>query len=127
MNVGVIMGGISSEREASIKIGEDIINNIDKSKYSVKEIVINNKDDIYKYIDKIDFAFLALAGEFGEDGKIQSILESYDIPYSGCGVLSSAICMNKDFTKSRLSNYGINTPRWIAIKSMKDIDFITIH
>lgn len=121
------MGGISSERDVSIKIGKDIIKNIDKEKYCVNEIIINDKKDIYKYIDKIDFAFLTTVGEFGEDGKLQSILESLDIPYSGCGVLSSAICMNKDFTKSRLNNYKINTPKWISIKSIDEIDFEYIN
>ena len=127
MNIGVIMGGISSEREVSIKIGKDIIKKFDKNKYKVKEILINNKKDIYKCIDNIDFAFLSIPGEFGEDGTIQSILESMDIPYSGCGVLSSATCMNKDFTKSRLITYGINTPKWTSAKSIELIDFDAIN
>ena len=85
MKVGVIMGGISSEREISLKSGNSIVEKIDKNKYEVVPIVIDNKEDIVNKVKDIDFALLALHGKFGEDGTVQSVLQTLDIPYSGCG------------------------------------------
>lgn len=128
MRIGVIMGGISSEREVSLKSGKEILRNLDKNKYeSVVPIVLDSKKDIFDKIKNIDFAFLALHGKFGEDGSIQAILESLNIPYSGCGVLTSAICMNKGLTKRIVKTEGILTPKWISIKDVKDIDYKKIN
>ena len=100
MKVAIIMGGISSEREVSLKSGEAVFNGIDKNKYDVVKIVLDSKKDIFtKITDDIDFAFLALHGKFGEDGCVQSILEAMEIPYSGCNPLTSALCMDKNMTK----------------------------
>ena len=63
MRIGVIMGGISSEREVSLNTGKEIMNNLDKKKYEVIPIVINNKEDIIEKTKDIDFAFLALHGK----------------------------------------------------------------
>ena len=76
MKVGVIMGGISSEREISLQSGNSIIENIDKSKYEVVPIVIDKKEDIVTKVKGIDFALLALHGQFGEDGTVQSVLQT---------------------------------------------------
>ncbi len=64
----------------------------------------------------IDFAFLTLHGSFGEDGVIQGILQGLEIPYSGSGILPSAIGMNKAFQKSTLSKAGFPTPKFIILK-----------
>ena len=96
MQIGVIMGGISSERDISLESGKSILNNIDKSKYDVVPVVIDKKEDIINKVQGIDFALLALHGQFGEDGTVQSVLQTMGIPYSGCGPLSSATCMDKD-------------------------------
>ena len=71
MKVGVIMGGISSEREISLKSGNSIVEKIDKNKYEVVPVVIDNKEDIINKVKGIDFALLALLGKFGEDGTVQ--------------------------------------------------------
>ena len=123
MKVGVIMGGISSEREISLKSGESIIQNIDNSKYDVVPIVIDKKEDIVNKVSGIDFALLALHGQFGEDGTVQSVLQTLGIPYSGCGPLSSAACMDKDMTKSLLKAAGIRTAKWINLKKGEKINY----
>ncbi|MBZ4662934.1 MAG: ddl [Caloramator sp.] len=120
MKIGVIMGGISSEREISLKTGMEIANNLDKTKYEVVPIQIDKKEELIEKVKGIDFAFIALHGHFGEDGTVQGVLETLNIPYSGCGVLSSAICMDKDMTKRILRFGGLNTADWIIAKS---IDF----
>ncbi|MDO5039686.1 D-alanine--D-alanine ligase [Clostridium sp.] len=129
MKVGVIMGGISSEREISLNSGESILENIDTSKYDVCKIVIDKKEDIINKVrdEKIDFALLALHGQFGEDGTVQSVLQCLNIPYSGCGPLSSAACMDKDMTKSLLKAAGIRTAPWINVRSVEEIDYDKIE
>lgn len=115
MKVGVLMGGISSEREVSLKSGEGIIKNLDKNKYEVFPIIINSKKEVIEKVQGLDFVFLALHGEFGEDGSIQALLESIGMNYSGCGVLTSALCMDKKQTKRILKAEGIRVAKDIKI------------
>lgn len=124
MKIGVIMGGISSERDISLKSGEQVIKNLNKDKYEeITPIIINSKDEVIEKVKEIDFAFIALHGRFGEDGTIQGVLETMNIPYSGCGVLCSAICMNKGLTKRLVKSIGINTAPWITVKSKENINY----
>lgn len=123
MKIGVIMGGISSEREVSLNSGKEIMSCFDKDKYTVVPIVIDNKRDIIDKTGDIDFAFIALHGKFGEDGTVQSVLETLDIPYSGCGPLTSSICMDKDMTKKVLKSAEIKTAKWICVRTAGEIDY----
>ena len=117
MKVGVLMGGISSEREVSLNSGKSIMENIDKNKYEVVPVVIDEKSDIITKVANLDFALLALHGKFGEDGTVQSVLQTLDIPYSGCGPLSSALCMDKDLTKRVLKEHNIRVAKWINVRN----------
>lgn len=121
MNIGVIMGGISSEREISLKTGKEIVANLNNEKHNVIGIVIDKKEDIFEKLKDIDFAFIALHGKFGEDGTVQSVLQTLNIPYSGCDVLSSAICMDKDMTKKVIKAADINTARWVMVKDLENL------
>ncbi|HBG8550385.1 TPA: D-alanine--D-alanine ligase [Clostridioides difficile] len=124
MKIAVIMGGISSEREVSLNSGKEIYNNLDKNKYEVVKVIIDDKKDIFTKIpEDIDFAILALHGKFGEDGCIQSILETMDIPYSGCGPLCSGMCMDKNITKKMLRDSNLPTAPWVLVKSVDEIDY----
>ncbi len=128
MKVGVIMGGVSSEREVSIKSGAEVIKYLNKDKYEeIIPIVIDSKKDVIEKTKDIDFAFIALHGRFGEDGTIQGVLETLGIPYSGCNVLTSAICMNKGLTKRLVKSVGIKTAPWITVKSIEEIDYEKIR
>ena len=128
MKIGVIMGGISSEREISLKSGEQVIKNLNKDKYEkIIPIIINSQKEVIEKVKEIDFAFLALHGRFGEDGTIQGTLETMGIPYSGCGVLCSAISMNKCLTKRLVKCIGIETASWITVKSLEDINYKKIQ
>lgn len=125
MKIGVIMGGTSSEREISLLTGKEIMANLDKNKYEVIEIVINNRKELIEKIQKenIDFAFLALHGKFGEDGSAQAILEGLNVPYSGSGILASGLCMDKDISKRLMQSEGINTAPWITIRKGEEINY----
>ena len=123
MKVGVIMGGISSEREISLNSGKSIIENINKNKYEIVPIVIDKKEDIINKVKDIDFALLALHGQFGEDGTVQAVLQTLGIPYSGCGPLSSGMCMDKDVTKAVLQAANIRTAPWINLTKNDKINY----
>ena len=128
MKIGVIMGGVSSERDISLMSGDEVVKNLNKTKYDeVIPIVINSKREAAEKVKEIDFAFIALHGRFGEDGTIQGLLEALEIPYSGCGVLTSAVCMNKGLTKRIIQSAGINTAPWITVKSVDEIDYDKIR
>lgn len=124
MRVGVIMGGVSTEREISLQSGAEVMKYMNREKYEqVIPIMIDNKKDVIERVKGIDFAFLALHGQFGEDGTIQGALETLGIPYSGCGVLSSAVCMNKAMTKQVVRQCGLKTPDWVTFRSEEEIDY----
>ena len=121
MKIGVTMGGISSEREVSLSSGREILNHINFNGYEGVEIILDTKTDIFEKVKGIDFALLALHGKYGEDGTVQSILDSLEIPYSGCGMLSSALCMDKDLTKTVLRNHRIRTAEWFVVKNASEV------
>ena len=126
--VAVLMGGISTEREVSLNSGRAVLNALDRDKYEVHEVILNDKMDVINKMPKgIEFAFLMLHGKYGEDGTVQSILESMDIPYSGCGPLTSAMCMDKNITKKMLRDSGVPTADWTIAKSIEDIDYDKIE
>ncbi len=127
MKVGVIMGGVSSEREVSLKSGRGILGSIDKNKYEVVEVILDSKQDIFEKAKGLDFALLALHGEFGEDGTVQAILEAMDIPYSGCGPLTSGLCMDKNMSKKILKEGNIPTAPWTTVKDLDKIDYDKIE
>jgi len=126
--IGVIYGGFSSEREISIKSGEAVINSLKENGHRVEKICIQSPKEFLNIITKkkIDFAFIALHGNLGEDGTVQSILELLKIPYSGSGVLASALGMNKIYTKKLLKYHNIPTPDWIEINTFKKYKKINI-
>lgn len=127
MKVGVLMGGISSEREISLLSGEEMVKNLDKNKYEVIPVVINSKSEVIDKIQNLEFAFLAFHGEFGEDGTIQSVLESLGVPYSGSNPLTSALCMNKKQSKRILKAEGIPIANGISIYKHEGVNLEEIE
>lgn len=121
MKIGVLMGGISSEREISIQSGKQIIEGLKDTKHEVIEIIIQNKEEVIERVRGLDFVFIALHGSFGEDGTVQSILEVLGIAYSGCGILCSAVCMDKMLTKRILEAEGIGVPKGVLYHKKKTI------
>ncbi len=121
MKVGVIMGGLSSERDVSLMTGQEMVTHLDHSKYEVVSIDIRNRENWISEVRGLDVALLALHGQYGEDGTVQGTLEALGIPYTGSGVLSSSICMNKDMSKRLLRSEGIPTPRWQILSNMNEV------
>ena len=107
-----MMGGLSREREISLKTGKAILKALTEKGYMVTPIDVG--DDIAEKLvkEKIEYAFLALHGRFGEDGTIQGMLELMRIPYTGSGVLASALAMHKIMSKKFFLCEKIPTPRF---------------
>lgn len=102
--IAVLCGGMSSEAEVSMRSGKGCYDALQRLGYKNAEMVVVDKDIAIKLKEgKYDYAFNALHGKYGEDGCIQGILEILQIPYTGCGVMSSSLCMNKEYTKRILS------------------------
>ncbi|MCF6149072.1 MAG: D-alanine--D-alanine ligase [Candidatus Kuenenia sp.] len=123
LNIAVLMGGISSEREISLRSGNAVAKALKEVGNNV--ICIDVKDENIEEIDhrEIDVAFIALHGYFGEDGGVQQLLEAKGIPYTGSGVDASKIAMDKLESKKYFLAAGIKTPEYFPIKkSMKLAD-----
>ena len=114
LNIAVIYGGKSREREVSLKSGKGIANALRGKGLNVKEIDYVTKDFI-KELEGIDLVYLALHGKYGEDGKIQGLLEILEIPYVGSGVTSSALAMNKALAKRIFEYNGIRAAKDILL------------
>lgn len=126
MKVAVIYGGISSEREVSLNSGKAILKNLDRNKYDVVDFKIDEMTDAFKLDADTDLALIGLHGKFGEDGRIQAILEAMGIKYCGCDTLTSAILMDKNFSKTIARANGILTADWLTVKSVEEIDYDAI-
>ncbi len=119
----VISGGISKERAISLNTGKQVANELLKKGYNVK--ITEPDTRLLKTIKsfKPNIIFNALHGQFGEDGYIQSILETTGIPYTHSGVISSAIAMDKELSKKIFIQNKIPTPKFFSYifnKSKKD-------
>ncbi len=114
MRIVVLMGGRSSEREISLKTGKAVAEGLRELGHEVIEMDLTSDAPCKLLEIKPDKVFIALHGTYGEDGRIQGMLDILGIPYTGTGVLGSSICMRKDITKKLLEYHGINTPRWIV-------------
>jgi len=114
--IGVLMGGISSEREISLKSGHAILTALREKNMAAFGIDLDG-DWIEQIRDaRMDMAAIALHGRWGEDGCVQGVLEILEIPYTGSGVAASALCMHKRMCKAVLAQAGIQTPVDIPVR-----------
>jgi len=144
LRVGVILGGVSSEREVSLESGRNIFSKMDRKKFDpapvfmdsrcafweipIKLVMRNSTADIeidlheeakplpYEALkDRFDFICIGLHGKYGEDGTLQGLLELLRIPYSGSGVLGSALGMDKFTSRNILAMSGIDVPKTVPV------------
>ncbi len=102
--IAVLVGGMSSEAEISKRSGKGCFDALKSLGYVNAELVVVDENIAQTLKNgKFDYAYNALHGKYGEDGCIQGVLEILQIPYTGCGVMSSSVCMNKEYTKRILS------------------------
>lgn len=102
--IAVLAGGMSSEAEVSMRSGKGCFEALKRLGFSNAELVIVDKNIAETLKNgNYDYAYNALHGKYGEDGCIQGLLEILQIPYTGCGVMASSLCMNKEYTKRMLA------------------------
>ncbi len=118
--VAVLFGGKSAEREVSLKSGAAVLSALQSA--GVDAFGIDVGDDFLKRLsnERIDRAFIVLHGRGGEDGSMQGLLECAGIPYTGSGILASALAMDKLRTKQVWQSLGLPTPRHAVLASEAD-------
>ncbi|MEK7566627.1 MAG: D-alanine--D-alanine ligase [Patescibacteria group bacterium] len=129
IKIGVLRGGPSSEYEVSLKTGEAVLKHLDRQKYEPIDVLIDKtgvwhlgglKSEPHQVFKNIDAAFNAMHGEYGEDGKVQQLMETYKIPYTGSDILSSATAMHKRLAKDIFEISGILTPPAVSVSADDD-------
>lgn len=122
--IAVLCGGMSSEAEVSRRSGKGCCEALLRLGYKNAQLVEVDENIAKTLKDgEYDYAYNALHGKYGEDGCIQGILEILKIPYTGCGVMSSAICMNKEYTKRILStNSQIPMAKSAFVRKGEDLE-----
>ncbi len=116
--VGVLMGGLSAEREVSLKTGGAVMEALRRRGY--RPLAIDVGRDIARDLSRrrIGIAFVALHGRGGEDGSIQGLLESMNVPYTGSGVLASALAMDKKYSKLIFANRRLPTAPFTVLRDV---------
>lgn len=125
--VGVLMGGWGEEREVSMKTGEAIAQALEAKGHQVARLFAGPGLDTTIRESAIDVAFLALHGRMGEDGRVQGLLEVMGIPYTGSGVLGSALAMNKGVAKKLFRQHNLATPTGYLLPSNKLGEVQALH
>lgn len=122
LQLALLAGGKSGEREVSLKGAAEVARALDPGKYQVRRYdPATDLEKIAAEAASIDVAFILLHGPFGEDGTVQGFLDLLDIPYQGSGVLGSALAMDKNLAKILYRNSGLKVPKWYMAQK-KDID-----
>ena len=141
MKLGVLFGGASSEHEVSVASACSVVGSLDKDKYKIYPVYITKSGDwyyvledmpknffgwlpkrkkriknVFKFLSSMNCVIPVIHGKNGEDGAIQGMMQMLNIPYVGCGILTSSICIDKVFTKYVLKHAGINVAPDLYIK-----------
>ena len=120
--IAVLCGGLSSEREVSLRSGKNVFEALKRLGYTNVELVDVDKNVAKTLIDKnVKVAYNALHGKYGEDGFIQGTLELLGIEYTGCGVFSSATCINKEYTKTVLRKFDLPLIKSVFVRKGEDV------
>ena len=132
--IAIICGGPSSEHEVSLQTGKMIANNLSQEKYEIELLEIS-KDGLWQFgsdsfplvealrelkARKFNLVFIALHGAFGEDGHLQAMLDSIDLPYTGSNMLASAMAMDKNISNILFKQAGVAVPKYQVISKIND-------
>ncbi len=130
IKVAVLRGGPSSEYEVSLKSGKSVIDNLPDT-YIPIDVFVDKKGIFHidgveispaKLFQKADVVFNALHGEYGEDGKLQQLLDAFGVKYTGSKALGSALSMNKLLSKEIFKKAGIKTPLYMTVKKGENLE-----
>ena len=124
--IAVLHGGLSAEREVSLKSGAAVHQALLARGYNA--IAIDVGRDISQVLirERVDAAFVALHGRYGEDGAIQGLLELMGIPYTGSGVLASALAMHKVHAKAAFQAAGLPVAPYAVLRRGESLDMSSL-
>jgi D-alanine-D-alanine ligase len=125
--VGILMGGVSSEREVSLRSGAAIYEALRERGYDVVKVLVDRDIDRTLRQHPIDVAFIALHGTYGEDGSLQGLLEILGIPYTGSSVMASALAMDKLKSKQLFTLHNVPTPPYYVVGSQQLAGLEALH
>ncbi|MBI2896125.1 MAG: D-alanine--D-alanine ligase [Deltaproteobacteria bacterium] len=125
--IGVLMGGMSAERDVSLRTGDAVAAALAGRGHEVVKVFVDRDLDRILRQSAIDVAFLALHGRYGEDGCVQGLLEIMGIPYTGSGVLASALAMDKLKAKELFRLHNISTAPYYVIDARRLADIEDVH
>lgn len=123
--VGVLRGGPSSEYEVSLKTGSSVLEHLDREKYEPRDIFISRGGEWHahgvamepeKALKGVDVAFVAMHGEFGEDGRLQRQLDALGVPYTGSDAFASSLAFNKQHTKDAVRKLGVKVAHGLVLE-----------
>jgi len=120
LRIGVLMGGTSAEREVSLRSGAAVTGAL--KALGLRVVEIDAGGDICEVLgsEKVDLAFIALHGGYGENGAMQGLLEVQGVPYTGSGIMASAIAMDKLVSKALFRDAGLSVPESIVVEEAVD-------
>lgn len=112
LSIAVLMGGPSAEHEVSLATGDFVLKHLDPYRYEIRPVTLPKTLADFRLLDlqAFDCVFIAMHGEFGEDGQLQGLLEFLNIPYTGSGVLASSLAMNKIKSLELFRLHGLLVP-----------------
>ncbi|MFA5022668.1 MAG: D-alanine--D-alanine ligase [Candidatus Paceibacterota bacterium] len=125
IKVGILRGGIGHEYEVSLKTGASVIKNLPSDKYQPVDMLLSRDGTWHvngapmspeRAVRSVDVIFNALHGEFGEDGQVQQLLDYLAVPYTGSGMVASALGMDKPRAKEVFKKAGIKVPNGVVVK-----------
>lgn len=118
--IAVLMGGLSAEREISLRTGRAVLNSLLEN--GCNAVAVDVGRDLPEQLLKVaaEVAFICLHGRYGEDGTVQGLLELLQIPYTGSGVMASSVAMDKMVTKQLLLYHEISTPGFLVFRAGED-------
>ncbi len=131
LSIAVLRGGPSSEYDISLLTGAGMIKHLSPKKYEVHDILIDKKGKWHrdglekspaKALQGVDVAMIGLHGAYGEDGKVQKILDALHVPYTGSTAVPSALAMNKILAKKAFKKAGLKIGAQMIVDGTKDID-----
>ena len=118
LHITVLLGGSGEERDVSLSSGEAVVQALETLGHHVRKV--DPQEPGWQLGSKTEVVFLALHGEYGEDGQVQERLEQEGVPYTGTGIQGSRIAFNKELTKQAFEKYDIPTPRWLMLNDISE-------
>jgi D-alanine-D-alanine ligase len=125
--IGVLLGGLSSERDVSLKTGEAVLHALRQRGHDAVPVYVDRDLDVALRQERIEVAFIALHGRWGEDGSVQGMLEMLGIPYTGSDVLASALAMHKGKAKELFRLHNLPTPAYYTLMAADANDLAAVH